>query len=62
VLAICWTCAASVVAVRQALDYTSTARALAVCLLGLALALAIAAMLGMFFSAPVSGFFGGGSP
>jgi hypothetical protein len=57
VLAICWTCAASVVAVRQALDYTSTARALAVCLLGLSLALAMAVVMGMFFSAPVSGFF-----
>jgi hypothetical protein len=57
VLAICWACAASVVAVRQALDYTSTGRALAVCVLGLALALAMAAVMGMLFSAPVSGFF-----
>jgi hypothetical protein len=31
VIAVLWTVAASVVAVRQALDYTSTARALAVC-------------------------------
>ena len=55
VLAICWTCAASVVAVRQALDYTSTARALGVCLLGLGLALAIAIGLGVLFSTPLAG-------
>lgn len=57
-LAICWAFAASVVAVRQALDYTSTGRALAVCGLGLALAFAIAVVLGMVFSTPLSGFLG----
>jgi len=52
-LAILWALAASVVAVRQALDYTSTARALAVCGLGLLLALIIAVPLGLLFSRPV---------
>jgi len=44
-----WMLAAMVVAVRQSLDYTSTARAVAVCALGWALALAIAAALGLAF-------------
>ena len=52
-LAILWALAASVVAVRQALDYTSTARALAVCGLGLLLALIIAVPLGLLLSRPV---------
>jgi len=51
-----WAFAASVIAVRQALDYTSTARALAVCGLGLLLAFGIAAVLGIMFSTPLSGF------
>ena len=34
-VALVWTLAAMVVAVRQALDYSSTARAVAVCLIGL---------------------------
>ncbi|HEY7283853.1 MAG TPA: YIP1 family protein [Vicinamibacterales bacterium] len=55
-IAICWAFAASVIAVRQALDYTSTRRALAVCGLGLTLAFVIAAVLGMMFSTPLSGF------
>jgi hypothetical protein len=59
-LAIGWAFAASVVAVRQALDYTSTARALAVCGLGLALAFAMAVVMGMIFSTPLSGFLGAG--
>jgi hypothetical protein len=36
-----WILAAMVMAVRQALDYTSTARAVAVCLFGWLLALAL---------------------
>ena len=50
-LAFAWTIAASVVAVRQALDFTSTRRAIAVCLVGWGLPLAIAATL----AAAVSG-------
>ena len=49
-----WMLCAMVVAVRQALDYTSTARAIAVCALGWALAIAMAAGVGLFFSPPVS--------
>lgn len=56
VLAIGWALVASVVAVRQALDYTSTTRALAVCGLGWILSLAIAVVLGLVFAPTVSGF------
>ena len=49
-----WMLVAMIVAVRQALDYTSTARAVAVCALGWALALAIAVGLGLVFSPAVS--------
>ena len=55
-LAIVWALAASVVAVRQALDYTSTGRALAVCVLGLILSLAVAMVLGLLFGPTLSGF------
>jgi hypothetical protein len=55
-LAIVWALAASVVAVRQALDYTSTGRALAVCGLGLLLSLVIAIVLGLLFGPTLSGF------
>jgi hypothetical protein len=49
-----WMLAAMVVAVRQALDYTSTARAIAVCGLGWALAMAIAIGVGVVFGPTVS--------
>jgi len=49
-----WMLAAMIVAVRQALDYTSTARAVAVCGLGWVLALAIAVGLGLVFGPSVS--------
>jgi hypothetical protein len=49
-----WMLAAMVVAVRQALDYTSTARAVAVCVIGWALALGIAAALGLLFGPTLS--------
>jgi len=49
-----WMLLAMVVAVRQALDYTSTARAVAVCVLGWALALAISVVLGLVFGPTVS--------
>ena len=44
-----WAIAASVVAVKQALDYTSTWRALAVSGFGIVLALAVAFVLGLAF-------------
>jgi hypothetical protein len=47
-----WMLAAMVVAVRQALDYRTTARAILVCVIGWALALAMAVILGIAF-APV---------
>ena len=49
-----WMLAAMVVAVRQALDYRSTARAIMVCTLCWLLSLAIAATIGVLFPAIVS--------
>lgn len=49
-----WMLAAMVVAVRQALDYQSTGKAIAVCVLGLALSLTIAIVLGVFFGPALS--------
>jgi hypothetical protein len=49
-----WMLAAMVVAVRQALDYRSTSRAIVVCALGWLLSLAVAAVIGIFFPATVS--------
>lgn len=49
-----WMLAAMVVAVRQALDYRSTSRAIAVCALGWLLSLAVAAVIGIFLPATVS--------
>jgi hypothetical protein len=54
VVAAVWMLAAMVVAVRQALDYRSTARAIAVCALGWALAIAMAITLGVLFAPSVS--------
>jgi hypothetical protein len=48
-----WMLMAMIVAVRQALDYTSTARAFAVCALGWVLAIGMAAGIGIFFSPPL---------
>lgn len=49
-----WALAAMVVAVRQALDYESTARAIGVCALGWALTLVMALTLGVLFGPTVS--------
>ena len=49
-----WMLLATIVAVRQALDYTSTSRAVAVCVLGWVLAIALAAVLGLFFGPALS--------
>jgi hypothetical protein len=48
-----WMLAAMIVAVRQALDYTSTARAIAVCVLGWTLAITFALGLGLLFGPTV---------
>jgi hypothetical protein len=49
-----WMLAAMVVAVRQALDYKSTARAVAVCALGWVLGITIAIALGLAFGPALS--------
>jgi hypothetical protein len=48
-----WMLATMVVAVRQALDYRSTARAIGVCVVGWTLAVLVAAVLGLVFTPPV---------
>jgi hypothetical protein len=48
-----WMLATMLVAVRQALDYTSVARAAAVCAFGWLLALALLIVLGIVFTPPV---------
>jgi len=54
VLTAIWMLLAMIVAVRQALDYSSTVRAVAVCTFGFTLALFVAAVLGMLFTTPVA--------
>ncbi len=54
-----WMLAALVVAVRQALDYDSTTRALAVCLIAVAIGLALQFVLGTFLVAFAVGLAGG---
>ena len=49
-----WMLLAMIVAVRHALDYRSTARAIAVCVVAWALAIAIAVALGLAFGPTVS--------
>ncbi|MCC7273468.1 MAG: hypothetical protein IT561_12435 [Alphaproteobacteria bacterium] len=49
-----WMLVAMVVAVRQALDYRSTARAIVVCVTGWVLAIAFAIALGLIFAPTVS--------
>jgi hypothetical protein len=49
-----WWLATTVVAVRQALDLTSTARAFAVCITGWALALVMFFVIGIFYAQTVS--------
>jgi hypothetical protein len=48
-----WMLVAMIVAIRQALDYTSTARAFGVCALGWVLSLGFALGIGMFCSPPL---------
>lgn len=54
ILSWAWMLAAMIVAVRQALDYTQTWRAVLVCAVGGAVALAVGLGLGVLFSTPVS--------
>ena len=49
-----WLIAAMVVAVRQALDYTTTTRALAVCLVACLVTIAFAVTLGLLFGPAVA--------
>ena len=49
-----WMLVAMVSAVRHALDYTNTARAVGVCIVGWALSLVIAAIIGILFAPTVS--------
>lgn len=49
-----WMLLAMIVAVRQALDYTSTGRAVAVCVIGWVLSLVFAIVLGLLFGPSVS--------
>ena len=49
-----WMLLAMIVAVRQALDYSSTGRAVAVCVVGWALSLLLAAIIGVIFAPTVS--------
>jgi hypothetical protein len=53
IVASLWMLAAMVVAVRQALDYESTGRALAVCAIGFAVNFAVLFVLGRLLGAPV---------
>jgi hypothetical protein len=54
IVASVWMVAAMVVAVRQALDYRSTAHAIGVCVLGWVLAVVLAIALGLLFAPAVS--------
>jgi Yip1 domain len=54
VIAAVWMFVAMIVGVRQALDYKSTGRAVAVCFIGWVLSLAVSAVLGLLFSPTVS--------
>jgi hypothetical protein len=49
-----WMLVAMVLAVKQALDYASTGRALAVCLLGWALSTGLVVMWGLFYGPALS--------
>ena len=55
VAAIVWTVAATVVAIRQALDFDSTTRAAAVCVFAWALSLTVALAIGLLFGPTLTG-------
>jgi hypothetical protein len=54
ILTALWMLAAMIVAVRQALDYMTTRRAVAVCALGWLFAVGFAVLFGLFFGSRVS--------
>jgi hypothetical protein len=54
ILTALWMLLAMIVAVRHALDYTGTGRAIAVCVIGWSVALALAVALGLLFGPDVS--------
>ena len=54
VLSAVWMLAAMIVAVRQALDYQHTSRAIAVCVIGWALVVTMAVVLGLFWGPALS--------
>jgi Yip1-like protein len=53
-IAAVWMLLAMIIAVRQALDYTSTSRAVIVCAIGWVLSIVISVVIGLFFAPPVS--------
>ena len=53
-VSVIWMLLATIVAILQALDYESTARAVGVCVLGWTLAIVIAIILGLFFGRSVT--------
>jgi hypothetical protein len=59
VVAVVWTVAATIVAIQQALDFGTTARAVAVCVFAWTLSLTVAIALGLLFGPTLSG---GGRP
>jgi hypothetical protein len=54
VISAVWMFVAMIIGVRQALDYKSTGRAVAVCFIGWVLSLGVSALLGLLFSPAVS--------
>jgi hypothetical protein len=54
IVASLWMLAAIIVAVRQALDYESTGRAVAVCAIGFAVNFAVLFVLGRLLGSPVT--------
>ena len=57
-----WQLAAMVVAVRQALDYTSTGRAIAVCVIGFIAQLVVVLIFLTLVAGAIAALFGGGAP
>jgi hypothetical protein len=57
-----WQIATMVVAVRQALDYTSTGRAVVVCIVGFLVQAAVIFVLMTLFIGGAMAIFGGGGP
>lgn len=54
-VAVVWTLAATILAIKQALDFQTTARAVAVCVFAWALSLTVALAIGLLFGPTLSG-------